>query len=262
MIVRGLALILLIAVLATGPARRADAAGTAGTTDDQGTCATLKPGGTDAAVELVVADPVFDNSVSLNTLRSEGGNVHTNWAALAKLTEVWAVDDTDTAGIAFGGVKTDPELETTSVAVDQYGVYYCSFFTRINIKIFYSTEVIIPSKFEPGSCAYQVVKAHEQMLLDANREAMESYVARLRNDLPGIAEDLEKGFAGRDTVTAHQDRQKADLFQAVNLYITDTVAEKMKELASIVNTPQELKLRMHAMDQCGAHQTPPSPQEQ
>jgi len=229
--------------------------------DDQGTCATLKPGGTDASVELVATDPVFDNSVALSTLKSQGGNVHQNWAAVNKLTEVWVVDDSDTAGLAFGGVKTDPDFVTAPVPVDQYGVYYCTFFSRIHIKILYSTRVVIPSKFEPGSCAYQVIKAHEQMLVDANRKAMDSYVTKLRNDLPGIVDELEKGFSNKDSVGPHQERQKADLLQAVNVYISDTAGGKMKELASIVNTPEELKLRMTAMDQCGAHVTPPPPQE-
>lgn len=222
-----------------------------GTTDDQGTCASLKPGGTDASVDLIVTEPSFDSSSTLANLKSQGGNARQNWIAANKLTELWSVDDTDTAGLAYGGVKTDFDVGMTSASVDQYGVYYCSFFSRIHVKVEYATRVMIPSKFEPGSCAYQVVKIHEQMLIDANRKAMESYVDRLRADLPGIVDELEKGFSSKDNLQRHEELKKADLYQAIDLYIKETVVGKMRQMALVVNTPQELKLRMTAMQQCG-----------
>jgi hypothetical protein len=101
------------------------------------------------------------------------------------------------------------------------------------------------------------------MLLDANRKAMETYVTRLRGDLPGIVDDIENGYSGRDNTTQREEAQKADIIRAVDLYIQDIVAEKIKELVAIINTPSELKLRTDAISQCGgAPPVVPQPQEQ
>lgn len=219
-------------------------------TDDHGTCQTIKPAKTDAAVELMVADPVYDNASSWATLKRQGIYLQNNWINTNKLRSLWSVDDTDSAGLAFGGMDSNVDVDIQSIPVDRYGVYYCSFFNQVTVRIIYRTMVMIPSTNEPNTCTYNVIKVHEDLLLDAYRATISAYTDRLRHDLPGILAQIEKGFIGKNNIPQREDGMKADLKEAVGLYMNDTMIDKMKEMASVVNTPEELKLRMTALDQC------------
>jgi hypothetical protein len=218
--------------------------------DDNGICANLKPAPTAVSVDLVVAPTLVDNKKTWAELISNSQYVRKLSLENSRLKEIWSVNDLETAGMAYGGIDSIFSFELAKESVDQYGAYYCLYFKTASVQLLYRTMVHIPSNFAPDSCAYAVIDAHEQMLVDANKQAIETYVERLRQDIPGIIAQIETGFSSRNTIPSREAKMRADIQEAINIYINDTLLPKMKQLVAIINTPEELALRKAALENC------------
>jgi hypothetical protein len=223
---------------------------TTGVVEDNGVCATLRRGQPNIKVDLVEAKPEFDNKVNLTELMNNGERLRRLWLENLRLKELWLVSDLDSAGVAYGAIESIYNFDFSTEPVDQYGAYYCVFFKTASIQLLYRQKVSIPSNITPDSCAYAVVKAHEEMLLDANRKALETYVDRLRQDIPGIIAQVEKGFASKATISLRQFNLQETIREAIDIYLMDTLTAKMKQVIAIVNTPEELELRKAALAVC------------
>jgi hypothetical protein len=249
-----LAMTMLLAALMPGAAR-AGGSRTAGgnlvpVTDDKGTCASLKPYTTNIAIDLIQADPVFDNSNNGDNLKGGAEQVRTQWLETGMLKDLWAVNDLATAGLAFAGMDTIYNFEVGNVPVDKYGVYYCDFFRTVSVQLLYRSMVKIPKNITSPSCAYEVISAHEEMVLDANKSALEVYVGRLRNDMPGIVAQMEAGYIGKVDLELHAAQMKQKMQEAVEVYLKDTLSAKMKQASAAVNTPEEYAALAAALDDC------------
>ena len=256
-----LAVTMLLATLMPGAAH-AGGARTAGgdvvpVTDDKGTCASLKPYTTTIAIDLIQADPVFDNNDNGDNLKGGAEQVRTQWLETGMLKDLWVVNDLATAGLAFAGMDTIYDFEVGNVPVDKYGVYYCDFFRTISVQLLYRSMVKIPNNIASHSCAYEVISAHEDLVLDTNKRVLEDYVGRLRNDMPRIVAQMEAGYIGKVDLELHAAQMKQNMQEAVELYLKDTLSAKMKQVSTAVNTPEEYAALAAALDDCKKKAAPP-----
>jgi hypothetical protein len=260
-----LAMLLMLPALMPRAAR-AGSAGVKGPaaklTDDNGTCASLKSFTTDIAVDLIEAKPVFDYDYNVDNLRGGAEHIRAQWLDdNGKLKSLWTANDLSLAGLAFAEMDTVYNFEVENVPVDRYGVYYCNFFRTVSIQLLYRPAVKIPNNVKQHSCAFDVIGAHEDLVLDSHKSVLEDFAGRLRRDMPGIAAGMEAGYVGKADLENRAAQMKEDMQEAVGVYLNDALGAKMKQVAAAVDTPEEYTALNAALADCVKKAAPrPPPQ--
>lgn len=116
----------------------------------------------------------------------------------------------------------------------------CSFVTEINFEIGYNTlDVYIDKKYKPGSCAYQVVKEHEDYHVEVARQALQFFEPDIRERLNQMKDKLPVTYGYTAEMSEMEIKNKLNsLFQKEIMPLVRHINQKIDEKNAEIDTPQ------------------------
>jgi hypothetical protein len=214
-------------------------------------CTSLKKHKTRINVKYTIAPPHYNLSQSISQLNQNSEQHHNDWLKKHGLQKLWSANDLQTAGLAEGGWGFSWKFGLDGEKVDQFGSYWCLYFTDIELEVFYRTIIYIPTEYPKGTCSFKVVHEHELAHHNINKDAVEKYLKKLEADLSVIIEHLEgMGHVGYYEVESRAETMKAGIQDAVEIYIQDSMIKEMNRNNSNLDSPQEYARTSQLMNQC------------
>lgn len=116
----------------------------------------------------------------------------------------------------------------------------CAFVTEITFEIGYTTlDVYIDKKYKPGSCAYRVVKEHEDYHVEVARQALEFFEPDIREQLDQMADKLPVVYGySKEMVEMDMQQQMDRLFQSEIMPLVNHINQKVNEKNAMIDTPE------------------------
>lgn len=204
-----------------------------------GTCRSIKDFETKVEVNLILANPHYDFSKTKDQINRERDGSMSEWVQRNNMSQIWKADDMSVGGYASGASAYSVSSRTTYRPVDSYWVYYCIYFAKITVDVFYRTQIVIPSETERGTCKFEVVLEHELRHHEANQSAYKEYIDRLDNDIREILAVMEDEYIPKEGVKTHMDNMKQGMKDMLDVYIFKSTEEKMTLLNGQIDSPEE-----------------------
>jgi hypothetical protein len=214
-------------------------------------CADKKPASTDIVFNTTIADPYYDLTMDRETIQRDGRAIVSDWIRKNKMQDMWWADDLKTEGYASGAWGMYFRISYGAAPYDPYGAVFCPFFKTVEVDLMFRTLIAIPGEYKEKRCTYGVINDHEMKHYEANRKAAETYISRLKNDMPAIIARIEDGAASRGQIRDRFAEMQRSLTESVSAYFTKDMAAKTKELNDAIDTPAEYALRTRMMQDCG-----------
>ena len=116
----------------------------------------------------------------------------------------------------------------------------CSFVREINFEIGYNTlDVYIDKKYKPGSCAYRVVKEHEDYHVEVARQALKFFEPDIRARLNQMKDKLPVVYGYTAEMSEIEIKQKLNaLFQKEIMPLVRHINQKIDEKNAEIDTPE------------------------
>lgn len=116
----------------------------------------------------------------------------------------------------------------------------CSFVTEINFEIGYTTlDVYIDKKYKPGSCAYRVVKEHEDYHVEVARQALKFFEPDIRARLNQMKNQLPVAYGYTAEMSEMDIKNKLNaLFKTQIMPLVNHINQKIDEKNAEIDTPQ------------------------
>lgn len=215
-------------------------------------CAKLKNFKTATIVNLTLPDPTYNLKQTRDGLNRNKKKSHEDWLKFHKMESIWRADEMETLGEAAGGWGLSSRLRMTAIPFDSFGSSYCPYFQSIGLDMMYRTIISIPSEFQPGSCAYNVIKEHELRHHATNAAVVQKMVDRLKRDLPVIIADIEgsSSYVPRNQANVRWLSMQTDLTAAIKIYLEDAMKQEMVRLNREIDSPDEYKKSSAAISAC------------
>ncbi len=208
-------------------------------------------------INLTVPEPVYNNTQDKPDLAQKGADYKKAWAERNGLIPLWSSDNMSTEGTAAGGMSFFFDIKTDSKPFDSYKIYSCAYFTEVNVELFYRSVIFIPSEYEPGSCAYEIVREHQLKHQREGRKTVHAFTDRLRRDMPAIIKQMESGSYVRQTrIKSRTNDMEQGIMDAVKVYFQEAMASVMQEQISAIDTPEEYADRSARLIRCAAEGEP------
>ena len=116
----------------------------------------------------------------------------------------------------------------------------CSYVTEINFEIGYKKlDVYIDKKYKPGSCAYRVIKEHEDYHVEVARQALEFFEPDIRARLNQIKSQLPVAYGYSAEMSEMEIKNKMNtLFKTQIMPLVNHINQKVNEKNAEIDTPQ------------------------
>ena len=213
------------------------------------TCASIKPFKSRVNIELTTpADPYYKQGQKLADIQSP--ERVQEWLEENGLKGIWSADGMTTLGVTAGGSSSVWKMNLHAKPVDRYGVYYCVYFQDIDLEFFYRSMIIIPEEFSNKTCDYDVINEHELRHHVANKQAVELYIDRLRQDIMVMLRDMESGYVPRARVQARMDEMQQGMRDAVEIYLGEYLSAEAQRLNALIDTPEEYASHDQRVREC------------
>ncbi len=215
-------------------------------------CAKLKGFQTASVVNLTIPDPTFNLKQTRDGLNRNKQKSHEEWLKFNKMESIWRADEMETLGEAAGGWGLSSRLRMTAQPYDSFGSTYCPYFQSIGLDMMYRTIISIPSEFEPGSCAYNVIREHEMRHHTTNAAIVRKMVDRLKKDLPLIVADIEgsSSYIPRQQANIRWLSMQTDLTAAIKIYLEESMKAEMLRQNREVDSAAEYQRASAAINAC------------
>lgn len=153
--------------------------------------------------------------------------------------KVWSSSDTLAVnGLARGGVGVETRVKLIAKPYDRYGVYYCPYIERLEIRFFYKSTIYVSSDFKKNSCKFKAILDHEMQHHDTNVSAVNAVVKTLKKDARKMVRYLERSYVKKQEIPRKFSHMKASVTDAFKIYSV-VIFEEMEKRNSRIDTPAE-----------------------
>ena len=143
-------------------------------------------------------------------------------------------------GVNTGSLRVESNVELIAEPYDRYGVYYCPYVRKLDVRVIYHSEIAIAREIKRGTCKFNAVMEHEMRHHDTNVTVAETLVKRMEADTPAIIDTLERYYVSVDDVQARYKDMMQGVQEALNIY-AEEISSRHEEFNAYVDSPEEYK---------------------
>lgn len=203
-------------------------------------CSDRRPAPIGINIELELPDPYYDFKKSIDDINIDRSGLD-EWIVRNGMQQVWQSKEMTRLGYAAGGMATMSSMHLTAKHYDRYGVYYCTYVSKIDIAMMFRTMIVIPKNFKRNGCRFNHVHEHELLHYQTNRDVVRKFVERLYRDLPVIIAHIENSqpYVPKAEVQNAFKRLQENIKFAVESYILDSMRIELDRQNALIDTPEE-----------------------
>lgn len=206
----------------------------------QNYCKAFKKTPTQYNIALDMPAPVFHFDKSLAQLsRINRTDLVNRWATTPD-RKAW-VEGAYTEGMASGKQSYESQSLMNGISYSGYGDY-CPFFEAINIRIEYKTDIYVANDYPQDSCEFQSIVEHEFRHHRTNQRVVQKYIAKLKNDLPKMTDQMEAvGYVHYTKIKPRFAMMREGMSDAIQIY-NDAMSKEIDSENAKIDTLEEYKL--------------------
>ena len=180
----------------------------------------------------------FDFTKSVSDLTNKRKDALDEWADKHE-DAVWSsAHNLRVHGLNRAGVGVETEARMIAQPYDKYGVYYCPYIQKLEIRFYYNSTIFVASDFKKGTCDFDEIMKHEMKHHDINIAVIEETITQFKKDLPEMVKFLERKYIKKEEVGKKFGQMKLSVRDAFEIY-ADIIVKEMTKRNDLLDTPEE-----------------------
>ncbi len=210
-------------------------------TQNERTCAKNKGFRSKTLIDIKIEEPIFDYQSSKEDLSSKSENEMKEWLKKNKMEKIWNVNHGSTVGLTSAYWNPEIKLAGASKMLNRRTKTHCAYIHGISFKVSYVSTISIAKEYEPGSCEFKEIMAHELRHHEVNKAAYSKAIDRMQRNMLKLISETEnlKQDMPKEEIQAHFDLMQTDLLDRIKKDALDEMKKDLEEGHAKIDTVEE-----------------------